>query len=267
MGETDFTSMGRLVDKASELLDSIKGGAIRTMENAFDAFMATVNSEWAAKKSQVDNEALAAIQRVETQTVINSLGYTAMNINDDFSLWKELTNSAGDKQLWPVDMAFYNDSASHARNILTPEKIEVPSGVEVDQRPAVVQELIQYAGFGGKHFPRGGFNILKMTATGASVGKRIDLGFAGGSLESAGGFTYLVYIRSPQTNNQWQLQRSVVTRQLGGYGYAFPATKFDFEPGDEIYIALPTLTAGAFPVGTMHGMLPNEPRARYHATN
>lgn len=263
----NFQAIGGLVTEARNLLDSIKGGAIRAMQNQFEALKQVFDENGNAAIQKIKSDGKTAIAQISTsQAMLNSIGFTALNVNDDFSLWTTLTNSRGESQEWPVATAFYNDATPHAKELLTPSKIKVVSGVKVSDRPAIVQELIQFAGFGGVNFPRGGFTILKLTATGSSAGKVIDLGFAGYTVESAGGLTYMAYVRTPRTNNQWERQRAVFGRHIDGFGYTFPSSRFAFEPGDEIYIALPTLTAGEFPAGVMHGLLPNEPRARYKAT-
>ncbi|MGF1716106.1 hypothetical protein L4D08_14615 [Photobacterium chitinilyticum] len=268
---SDFTAIGQYVTEAKNLLDAIKGGAVRVMQTQFDALKASILERGNAAISKIQNDAQMALNQVSTsEEMLNSIGFTALNINDDFSLWTEMNNSRGERQEWPVNMAFYNDSAKYARDLLTPEKISVPSGVAPNLRPTVVQELIEYAGFGGEQFPRGGFNVLKMTANGSSLDKVINLGFAGFNTESYGGLTYMLYVRSPKTNNRWERLIYFMNRHDGGFegrGFVYHATKFDFEAGDEIYIALPTLTAGYYPAGVLHGLLPNEPRARYHATN
>lgn len=264
---SDFAKISELVTQGQKLLDSIKGGAIRQMEVAFEALKKTFTDKGNAAIQKIQADAHSALNQVSTsQAMLNSIGFTTMNYNDAFEFWTELTNSNGDKQKWPSGVSFYNDASSFARNILTPEKIAVRSGVEVSQRPAIVQELITYAGFGGKYFPRGGFNILKLTATGSSTGKNMGFGFAGWTYESAGGLTFLVYVRSPQTNNQWERVRAKFSRSIHGAGYIFPEVNLKFDVGDEIYIALPVLTAGEFPAGVMHGLMPNEARNRYLAT-
>ncbi|OCH69489.1 hypothetical protein [Vibrio splendidus] len=264
---SDFTAIGQLVNEARNLLDSIKGGAIRKMEVAFEALKQTFSDKGNAAIQKIQADAHAALNQVSTsEAMLNSIGFTTMNYNDAFEYWTELTNSSGDKHMWPSGLALYNDARSFALNMLTPEKIAVPSGVEVSQRPAIAQELINYAGFGGKYFPRGGFNILKLTATGSSTGKNGALGFTGFKHESGGGLTFLVYVRSPQTNNQWERKRVVYSRSINGMGYIFPAIDLDFDVGDEIYVALPVLTTGEFPAGVMHGLMPNEARNLYLAT-
>lgn len=266
MSNTNFAAIGQLVTEARNLLDSIKGGAIRAMQTQFDELKKTFSDNGNAAIFKIKSDARSAIAQVSTsQAMLNSIGFTALNINDDFSEWVSMTNSRGELQEWPLYTAFYNDSAKHGRNLLTPSKIEVKSGMEVSERPAVVRELIRFAGFGGKYFPRGGFNILKLSASGSSKGLNIQLGFGQHSVESYSRLTFMGYLRSPGSNNQWERKRMILEPMLDGYGYTFPNFNLSFESGDEIYIALPTLTAGIWPVGIMHGLLPNESNARHLA--
>lgn len=64
---TDFTAIGSLVTKAQDLLDRIKGGAIRVMETQFDALMSnsttSINSFLTQKRSEFSN----VLSTVETK--------------------------------------------------------------------------------------------------------------------------------------------------------------------------------------------------------
>uniref|UniRef100_UPI0026215B5F hypothetical protein n=1 Tax=uncultured Vibrio sp. TaxID=114054 RepID=UPI0026215B5F len=55
---SDFTAIGQLVTEARNLLDSIKGGAIRTMQNSFDSamngFTSTFNSKLTGYQGQMN---------------------------------------------------------------------------------------------------------------------------------------------------------------------------------------------------------------------
>ncbi|EDK27751.1 hypothetical protein VSWAT3_00673 [Vibrionales bacterium SWAT-3] len=57
---SDFTAIGQLVTEARNLLDSIKGGAIRTMQTQFDALKASVQSTFNSKLAGFDAQVAAA---------------------------------------------------------------------------------------------------------------------------------------------------------------------------------------------------------------
>lgn len=67
MSDTNFAAIGQLVTEARNLLDSIKGGAIRTMQAVFDEFMGasrqSVNSFLTQKRSEFSN----VLSTVETK--------------------------------------------------------------------------------------------------------------------------------------------------------------------------------------------------------
>ena len=61
----NFQAIGQLVIKAQDLLDSIKGGAIRVMQTQFDALKQTIASEWGGIKNKMNNDVSTAIGRVD----------------------------------------------------------------------------------------------------------------------------------------------------------------------------------------------------------
>lgn len=52
---SDFTAIGQLVTEARNLLDSIKGGAIRTMQTQFDALKETFNDKLVSVSGEIDS--------------------------------------------------------------------------------------------------------------------------------------------------------------------------------------------------------------------
>ncbi|BDU46904.1 hypothetical protein [Vibrio nigripulchritudo] len=90
---SDFTQIGALVKAGTDLLNSIKGGAILTMQTQFDALKNTISAEWNSIKTQLNNDVSASIARIDTETVINKMGFVAMNYNGDFLDTKVITNS------------------------------------------------------------------------------------------------------------------------------------------------------------------------------
>ena len=57
---SDFAKISELVTKGQQLLDSIKGGAIRTMQTQFDALKASVQSTFNSKLAGFDAQVAAA---------------------------------------------------------------------------------------------------------------------------------------------------------------------------------------------------------------
>jgi len=54
---SDFTAIGQLVSEARNLLDSIKGGAIRTMQTAFEQMKLTMNADFSNVLSEIQGRA------------------------------------------------------------------------------------------------------------------------------------------------------------------------------------------------------------------
>ncbi|RPF11484.1 hypothetical protein [Vibrio crassostreae] len=57
---SDFTAIGQLVTEARNLLDSIKGGAIRTMQTQFDALKASIQQTFDSKLAGFDAQVATA---------------------------------------------------------------------------------------------------------------------------------------------------------------------------------------------------------------
>lgn len=57
---SDFTAIGQLVTEARNLLDSIKGGAIRTMQTQFDALKASIQKTFDSKLAGFDAQVATA---------------------------------------------------------------------------------------------------------------------------------------------------------------------------------------------------------------
>ncbi|EMI7313543.1 hypothetical protein ABVY39_004846 [Vibrio parahaemolyticus] len=62
---SDFAKISELVTQGQQLLDSIKGGAIRTMQTQFDALKNTINAEWNSIKNKVNSDVNTAIAKVD----------------------------------------------------------------------------------------------------------------------------------------------------------------------------------------------------------
>ncbi|MFA0486602.1 phage tail protein [Vibrio sp. 10N.222.55.B11] len=262
---SDFTAIGQLVTEARNLLDSIKGGAIRKMETAFDAFMVNVNSQWAAKKSQVDNEALAAIGRVDTETVRAELGFTALNYNGDFIDTKTLpANARGDANTYPIGAGIRNDR----NECFKVEMIPVVNGADPAMRHPEAKTLLDYMGIGRDtiHFSKA-FNIMKLTVLDTAFMDiaGVDFVVPDPHIKNAPASTFMAYTKiegdavlsflGGDTGGTWkQINMQTSSDNVGSYFHVdinFSAASV----GDVVYLALPTLCAGHFPKSKKHGLL------------
>ncbi|MEZ9073124.1 phage tail protein [Vibrio splendidus] len=257
---SDFTAIGQLVTEARNLLDSIKGGAIRAMETAFASLIANVNSEWAAKKSQVDNEALAAIGRVDNDTIRGEMGFIALNYNNDYQDTKQVTGADGFSSEYPIGVAFGGDITEYFHT----EMLDVKSGDDPATRPEDVKELLDIMGLGRNtsHLAYGGFKVMKMTVIKLSVDGSPFMHMTQDFHQATrNGLTMMHYERTPATSGMWD--RKITVFKNGG-GNTSEYIHFDARPlgsevavGDVLYYALPTMVAGEFPVSEMHSTLPN----------
>lgn len=59
---SDFTAIGQLVTEARNLLDSIKGGAIRTMQTAFEKMKVVMNDDFSNVLSEIQGRANAVLK-------------------------------------------------------------------------------------------------------------------------------------------------------------------------------------------------------------
>lgn len=86
---SDFTAIGQLVNEARNLLDSIKGGAIRTMQTQFDALKQTITTDGAKVVSDVDSLGRNKLQQLDSELArvkqsvdINALGGEARYVTE-----------------------------------------------------------------------------------------------------------------------------------------------------------------------------------------
>ncbi|EKA6056041.1 phage tail protein [Vibrio parahaemolyticus] len=262
---SDFTAIGQLVTKGQELLDAIKGGAIRTMENAFDAFMANVNSQWAAKKSQVDNEALAAIGRVNTETVISDLGFTAYNWNGDFMDVVQLApNKNGTTNSYPLGLGVVGDFNDGVKAEILP----CISGGNPALRDPAVRDLLDYMGIGADtQYFSGSFNVLKLTVVDPALVGSGRLSLPTSHIKQSPSTTYMNYIRTVgdvsfkywggNTGGAWnRFYRHFKSNNPGTY-LNVDMYLINANAGDVVYLALPMMCAGKFPETVKHGSLVN----------
>ncbi len=263
----NFQAIGQLVTEARNLLDSIKGGAIRVMQNQFDALKQLILDEWNGIKYTVDNEVIAAVSRVDTQTVVNQLGFTAQNYNADFLDVVELPdNPHGLKNIYPVGMGI-----NAGRNdYFSAEIINVESGVNASERSQEAKELLDYMGVGQKDHFSSSFNILKITVLDKSFQdlEGFDIFIPDYHLKMSPTSTFMMYFKTTgslsveslnigATAGEWkQLVKHSTSSDPGQYGDL--VINFEnAENGDVFYIALPTITVGHFPALKKHSVLYN----------
>tara|TARA_B100001059_G_scaffold86559_1_gene84740 strand:+ start:1978 stop:2823 length:846 start_codon:yes stop_codon:yes gene_type:complete len=264
---TNFTAIGELVAEARNLLDSIKGGAIRKMETAFDALKSSIASEWNGIKTKMNNEALAAIGRVDTQTVINAMGFTALNYNGDFKDTKELSaNTHGHKNVYPLGMGirdFRNDC-------FQVEVIPVRSGDDPVMRNTEAKALLDFMGIGrgSQHFSRS-FNILKMTVLDTSFQDLTGYDFyiPNQHIKNSPTATFMAYTKIQGTSSVRWLGtdtagnwKRIINHKTSNNPGSYTHVDLNFSNasvGDVIYLALPTICVGHFPKSKKHGVLYN----------
>ncbi|WP_299695642.1 phage tail protein [uncultured Vibrio sp.] len=272
---SDFTAIGQLVTEARNLLDSIKGGAIRAMETAFASLIADVNSEWAAKKSQVDNEALAAIGRVDTETVRSEMGFTAQNYNHDFYDINSLsTNRHGVENVFPLGMGVNtgrNDS-------IKAEMIWVGSG-DPELRDPIAKELLDFMGVGRSTTNMSlNFNILKLTILDLDFMalNGYDFTIPDQHVKHYPAASFMAYTKVEGTTtvavfdaggtSDWKQHVSHYTGNPHSYSHK-DINLENVSVGDVIYLALPTTCVGHWPLSKRHGELYNEKNNTYRKIN
>lgn len=264
---SDFTAIGQLVTEARNLLDSIKGGAIRTMQASFDSLKQSIASEWNGIKTKMNNEAIAAIGRVDTQTVINAMGFTALNYNGDFIDTTELgANALGHKNIYPLSMGVRGGR----NDCFKSEVIPVASGDDPLMRNDEAKALLDYMGIGrgAQHFS-GGFNILKMTVLDTSFQDLTGYDFyiPNQHIKNSLTATFLAYVKIQGTSTisylggdtagDWkQIVRHSSSNNPGSYTH-IDLNFSNASVGDVIYLALPTICVGHFPKSKKHGLLYN----------
>jgi len=235
----NFQAIGQLVIKAQDLLDSIKGGAIRQMETVFDALKQTINSEWSAIKNKANSDLSAVIGRVDTETVRGEITFTSLNYNDDF---RDFTVIDSNHTL-PIGVSLSTDLL----RCLTSELISVQSGVDPETRPAFVQDLLAASGAGAKarYFFGYSFKILKLTVRELPSQSISD--FMHLSLDYhcsvAGGLTTMFYQK--RNDGAWEQVKKMLSKSPASYTHFGANVLPDGAAiGDVFYIALPAVVAG-----------------------
>ncbi|EGR4675170.1 phage tail protein [Vibrio parahaemolyticus] len=267
MSDTNFTAIGQLVTEARNLLDSIKGGAIRKMEAAFDALKLSIANEWNGIKTKMNNEALAAIGRVDTQTVINAMGFTALNYNGDFIDTNELAaNKLGHKNVYPLGMGVRGGR----NDCFKVEIIPVKSGDDPAMRDPEAKALLDFMGVGrgAQHFSSS-FNILKMTVLDTSFQDLdgYDFYIPNQHIKNYPTATFMAYTKiqgsssvawlGSDTAGSW---KQILGHRTSGNPCAYTHVDLNFSNasvGDVVYLALPTICVGHFPKSKKHGLLYN----------
>lgn len=258
----NFQAIGQLVIKAQDLLDSIKGGAIRAMQTQFDVLKQSVSAEWSGIKTKMNNEALAAIGRVDTATVINAMGFEGLNYNFDYLDTFTVDIADGSVNTWPIGLGW--SSGVEVNRYLKAECILVENGVEPESRPEVVKALLDAMGISrtGRYFSQS-FRILKLTMKELPEASPAAAGYihitADYRIVDRGGVSLLKYRNSPLTSG-WVCDKSNRIMKNTGSGYMhwdIHPFKEMSEVGDEMYIALPTACAGIYPESMPLTFLPN----------
>lgn len=120
---SDFTAIGQLVNEARNLLDSIKGGAIRTMQTQFDALIQTLTARFNGKLTDYQNQvsaitkpSVAVIKAAMSQRLYLDPNHgndanSGLGINDAFKTLQALINSTPDGAYISVQIIRTSESA------------------------------------------------------------------------------------------------------------------------------------------------------------
>ncbi|MEZ8694677.1 phage tail protein [Vibrio splendidus] len=263
---SDFTAIGQLVNEARNLLDSIKGGAIRKMETAFDALKSSIASEWNGIKTKMNNEALAAIGRVDTQTVISDLGFSAYNINGDFLDVNQVSaNKNGHVNVYPL-----RAGVGRGRNDgIESEMISCSSGSTPAGRHPIVRELLDFMGVGADRlYFSGGFNVWKITVVDpALLGTGgVDFHIPTSHMKHSPSTTFMQYVKTEgdvslnfggNTGGVWDRYYYHAKNSNPALYSNIDLYLKNAKAGDVVYVALPMMCTGKFPQSVKHGSMIN----------
>lgn len=99
---SDFTAIGQLVNEARNLLDSIKGGAIRTMQTQFDALKQTITTDGAKVVSDVDSLGRNKLQQLDSELALVKQGVDIKALGGQGRYVTEITVNGDSDRFYPV---------------------------------------------------------------------------------------------------------------------------------------------------------------------
>lgn len=99
---SDFTAIGQLVTEARNLLDSIKGGAIRTMQTQFDALKQVITTDGAKVISDVDSLGRGKLQQLDSELARVKQGVDIQTLGGQGRYVTEITVNGDKDTFYPV---------------------------------------------------------------------------------------------------------------------------------------------------------------------
>lgn len=99
---SDFTAIGQLVTEARNLLDSIKGGAIRTMQTQFDALKQVITTDGAKVVSDVDSLGRSKLQQLDSELARVKQGVDIQTLGGQGRYVTEITVNGDKDTFYPV---------------------------------------------------------------------------------------------------------------------------------------------------------------------
>ncbi|WP_240205902.1 hypothetical protein [Vibrio sp. CyArs1] len=102
MSDTNFAAIGQLVTEARHLLDSIKGGAIRVMEDTFEALKQTITSERAQVVSNIDTLGRKKLQSIDSELATIRQNMDIQALNGEGRYVTEITVNGDKDTFYPV---------------------------------------------------------------------------------------------------------------------------------------------------------------------
>ncbi len=106
---SDFTAIGQYVTEAKMLLDSIKGGAIRTMQTQFDALKQTITTDGAKVVSDVDSLGRDKLQQLDSELARIKQSVDIQALGGQGRYVTEITVNGDKDTFYPVIFQMVND--------------------------------------------------------------------------------------------------------------------------------------------------------------
>jgi len=250
----NFQAIGQLVTEARNLLDSIKGGAIRQMENAVDALKQTFTTDTQTALGNFENESNAKIAQQDQalrnaiEPIVGKLAIIALSPNQTMQLEGDAVVPKGFylRAGMTLDKV---ETISHVPAARTAEQLKMLGDMELDIRAEYpdfdIRKSIHYAKpfnvfrvawdfpedtpMNGSHwtiFP-GRVDLSTVTSVAAFV--KLEEGIADGGL----------MVNS--TLGKWAFSNTTVGASFGSYFHAHPIARTH---KGSFLIALPVLSTG-----------------------
>lgn len=220
------------------------------------------------KMADIDNKVASAESDFQkfNQSVVDNIGFTAMNYNHDFLDTHEIeANAHGHKNVYPLEMGVRNKLRN---DCFKTEIIKVQSGDIPESRDEEAKKLLDYMGIKREtqYFGQS-FNILKMTVLDTSFepDSSYDFYIPEQHVKMSPSSTFMAYAKFKGTfklsrfnvdkRDEWQ---RVITHWTATNPRAYIHIDLNFTDasvGDVLYLALPTICTGHFPKSKKHGVL------------